>query len=102
MKVPAGSATTSPPADPAGSAAAGCQPPPARCQEYDDPNMAIAFPAPSMAVATEPEDWETSVTGALHVPPGDLVAARVPPDSDQTSDACPASSSAAFGAEFLP
>src|SRR6516164_6761767 len=99
MKVPAGSATTRPPADPAGSAAAGCQAPPARCQEYDDPNTAIAFPAPSMAVATELEDWEASTTGALHVPPGDLVAAWMPLDSDQASDACPASSTATFGAE---
>ena len=33
---------------------------------------------------------------------GNAIAAWVRPDSDQTTDACPASSSAAFGAEFLP
>ena len=91
----------SPPDDPAGSAVAGPQVPPARCQEYDDPNTEIAFPAPSIAVATELEDAEASTVAALQVPPGDRVAASVRVVCDHTRDACPASSSATFGAESL-
>ena len=54
-----------------------------------------------MAVATELEDWQASTAAALQAPPGDRVAASVRVVCDQTRDACPASSTATFGAEFL-
>jgi hypothetical protein len=63
--------------------------------------MAMAFPAPSMAVDNELEDWLASTVAALQVPLGDRVAASVRVVCDQTRDAFPASSSATFGAESL-
>jgi hypothetical protein len=72
---------------------------PARCQEYDEPSTAIAFPAPSIAVDTGTAGTLRVVTiVSLQVPDAVRVSNPVWPSStDQATDACPALLSATAG-----